>query len=129
MPTLLLLLLLATDAPERFPTGFHDRPGIGDDGMPVVIRTATWDDFRGGTTTVEQVLVPNADGSFTYQYARQSRPTRMYHATLCWHRNMYPPEEDAIFSGPNTYGGWHCSRATERPPPSRSLPHATEPPR
>lgn len=128
MTTLLLLLLLATSAPNRFPPGFHDRPGIGEDGTPVVIRTALWDDFRGGTAAVEQVLLPNPDGSFTYQYARQSRLTRMYHATLCWHRNMYPPEDDAIFSGPDTYGGWHCHRSTEQAPSPPKLPRPTEPP-
>ncbi len=125
MYTLLLWLLTATTEP--FPPGFHDRPGVAEDGTAVVIRTGLWDDFKGGMAAVEQVLIPNKDGSFTYQYARQSRLTRMYHATYCGHENMYPGDGDAVFSGPGSYGGWHCSRETATRP-SSELEHLTEPP-
>lgn len=114
MPVL-LFLLFAVAVPLSFPPGFHDRPGVADDGATVVIRTGLWDDFRGGTTAVEQVLIPNPDGSFTYEYARQSLLTRVYHATLCWFDNMYPFNGNAVFSGQGTYGGWHCSRETTQP--------------
>ncbi|MDF2817180.1 MAG: hypothetical protein K0S73_1120 [Stenotrophomonas rhizophila] len=109
-----LLFLLASTRSEPFPPGYHDRPGFSDDGAHVIIRTALWDDFNGGKAPVEQVLIPNEDGSFTYQYARQSRATRMYHATYCWFQQMYP--EDSTSSGPGTYGGWSCGRSTEHPP-------------
>lgn len=121
-----ILFLLATPSSEPFPPGYHDRPGVSDDGTPVIVRTGLWDDFNGGKAAVEQVLIPNEDGSFTYQYDRQSRATRMYHATLCWFQRMYPPGGESTFSGPGTYGGWSCSLDSEIP--TAALPHPTEPP-
>lgn len=116
----LLLLLLATSAPP-FPPGFHDRPGVDENGAEIVIRSGLWPDFAGGEAVVEQVLVPNPDGSFNYRYAAQSRATRIYHHTLCAQHGQYPSEGDAVSSGAGTYGGWACERVIEtivRPPDS-----------
>lgn len=123
-----LLLFLTNASAEPFPPGFHDRPGNAPDGAHVIVRTALWDDFHGGQTAVEQVLIPNEDGSFTYQYARQTRATRMYHATMCGYQQLYPTEDDVITSGPGTYGGWSCHRDTLLPVRPHGAGHPTEPP-
>jgi hypothetical protein len=124
----LLLFLLMTATPEPFPPGYHDRPGDADDGIHVIVRTGLWDDFNGGQAAVEQVLIPNEDGSFTYQYARQSSATRMYHATYCAFSQMYPPEEDLVISGSGTYGGWACFSDKLLPPSPQAPGHPAEPP-
>lgn len=125
----LLLYLLSTGTGEPFPPGFSDRPGMGADGVPVVIRTGLWPDFQGRHAWVEQVLLPNPDGSFTYQFARQTRATRMYHATWCGYRGLHADEAELTTSGPGTYGGWSCAATTLSPARrAAGLAHPTEPP-
>lgn len=120
----LLLLLTAGATPEPFPPGFHDRPAVGADGTVLVVRTGRWQDLDDDQqqVDVEQVLIPNADGSFTYQYARQSRATRIYHQTLCAQTGMEAAGGEQTFRGSGTYGGWSCSTSREYTSPATGSP-------
>jgi len=124
LPSLLALLLFTGVMPEPPPQGFHDRPAVGADGTVLIVRTGRWPDLADDQrqVDVEQVLVPNPDGSFTYRYARQSLATRVYHQTLCARDGMEASTGESVLSGSGTYGGWVCSSVQEHPAPTPEGP-------
>lgn len=106
MKILALALVIASPAHSSPQILTSDRIELSANGEQTIVRAAEWPDFAGGLIAVEQRLSVDNDGNPTYQYARQSRATQIYHEAFCLEKNARPAEGEAVLKG--SIAAWVC---------------------